>query len=105
MTKPARPKVLPTESSIPLPTSNEPLTHQQELNHLSRAIDHLLRLDTASQQALTRALHENCVRDECLAIAKTALGHYDRLGLAIPKKALAQINERLAELEPEEETT
>jgi hypothetical protein len=57
----------------------------------------------ASQWALKRAQRENRVRGKCLSIAIEALEHYDRLGLAIPKKALAQINERLAELEPEEE--
>ena len=54
-----------------------------------------------SQQALEVALRENRTKDECLEIAMKALRHYDRLGLAIPKKALAEIRARLAELEPE----
>ena len=39
------------------------------------------------------------IRGECLEIAMKALRYYDRLGLAIPKKALAEIGARLAELE------
>lgn len=64
---------------------------QSQINYLRRW--------RKSQQALALAMKENRVHAECLEIAMKALRHYDRLGLAIPKKALAQINERLAELE------
>lgn len=43
------------------------------------------------------------VQGGCLKIARRALEHYDHLGLAIPEKALAQIDEHLAELKPEGE--
>lgn len=55
-------------------------------------------------EEITWLRREAHVRGECLEIAMEALRHYDRLGLVIPKKALAQVNERLAQLEPEEET-
>jgi len=55
-------------------------------------------------EEITWLRREACARGECLEIAMEALRHYDRLGLAIPKKALAEINKRLAQLEPEEET-
>lgn len=60
----------------------------------------------ASQRALTRALHENHVRDECLEIATEALywyGHNCPV-LLCPKagEALDDIEQHLAELEPEE---
>ena len=67
----------------------------------------IARISTDTQalgEEITWLRREAHVRGECLEIAVKALRHYDRLGLAISKKALAQINERLAELVPEEET-
>lgn len=60
----------------------------------------------ASQRALTQALHENHVRDECLAITTRALNWYSHncpLLRHTAGGALTEIERLLAELEPEEE--
>lgn len=66
----------------------------------------------ASQRALTQALHENRVRDECLKIAMEALKAIKVLKWNVSTRwlkihaasALDEIEQHLAELEPEEET-
>ena len=60
----------------------------------------------ALQRALETALRENCVKDECLEIAVAVL---KRLEVSTAWKHLAartltEIEARLAELEPEEES-
>ncbi len=70
---------------------------------LASKVDYWQRQYEESQPMRIRLMRESRIRKVCLEIAMKALRHYDRLGLAIPKKALAQINERLAQLEPEEE--
>lgn len=57
----------------------------------------------ASQRMLTRALRENRVRDECLEIAKRALGHLSARHDNYASDALAEIHSLMAQLEPEEE--
>lgn len=85
MTNPIRPKVFPTESSIqPLPPG--------------------LRRFQVLEQTLKRARYENSVRDECLIIARKALEHFLARRDNYASDALAEIGQRLAELEPEEET-
>jgi len=52
---------------------------------------------------LQHSLNANRVKDECLKIAKQALGYANgRNDTASRCNALAEINKRLAELEPEE---
>ena len=60
----------------------------------------------ASQQALAQAMHENRVHAECLKDAMEALDWYvgDAMQYREASEALARIEARLAELEPEEET-
>jgi len=58
----------------------------------------------ASQRALTRVMRENRVRDECLALAMEALGLYTTSADNVARRALNNIRQRLAQLEPEEET-
>jgi len=70
------------------------------------------RRDAASQRMLARVLNENRVRDECLEIAMKALKWYAiRIRvIEAPRRhsdaidTLAEIEQRLAQLEPEEET-
>jgi len=74
----------------------------QRIEELEAATAHLERLDAASQRAL--ALRENRVRDECLVIAMNTLRWYasDEIIYRRAKGALMQIEQRLAELEPED---
>ena len=60
----------------------------------------------ASQQTLARAQRENRVKDECLEIAVKALEKlFDTADCwRTAGETLANIEQRLAELEPEEET-
>lgn len=66
------------------------------------------RRDAASQRALARVIRENRVRDECLEIAMKALEWYGHncpvLLCGKAGEALTEIERRLAQLEPEEET-
>ena len=71
---------------------------------MTKPQDYWQRREAASQQALTRALHENHVKDECLAIAMEALqmnGEKDVRWIAAC--TLAEIKRRLTELEIEKE--
>ena len=65
---------------------------------------YLQRRHEASQRMLARVMHENRVRDECLEIAMKALGLYRTSADSVARRALNNIKQRLAQLEPEEET-
>ena len=64
------------------------------------------RREAASQRMLARVMHENRVRDECLKVATEALVWYDNdiTNCRIAYDAMTKIEQRLMELEPEEET-
>ena len=96
MTKPIRPKILPTESSIqPLP-SISPASLAAEITEVLSIKDAIL----------TQVRHENRVRGECLEIAMEALGNLFNTAECWRSAgdAMAKVKARLAQLEPEEET-
>jgi len=79
----------------------------QRIEELEAATAHLERLEAASRRMLTRALHENRVRDECLGIAIVTLRKIwwehnpSKQCWCTAADAIIEINKRLAELEPE----
>lgn len=91
MTEPTRPKILPTESSIQPPPSLPPTDYWQ-------------RYYEESQAMRTRLMRESRIRKVCLEIAMKALEWCaSNTMTCVADKALIQIEQRLAQLEPEEE--
>lgn len=90
----------------PLPTEIPP----PSISHLAQQREDCLRHKYHGlERILAQALRENRVRAECLEIAIKALQSYVDIGstrglYVFAQQELAEIEARLAQLEPEEET-
>ncbi len=104
MPEPARPRVLPTESSI-LPLLATTTDWLNTAERVARIRSDVLALGTEMQRALARAQYESRVRGECLALAMEVLAWYAN-DVPVGRRAnsvLGEISKRLAQLEPKEE--